>query len=189
MQSAHWAGQNRAVQTHGCVVRSMRTRPLLASTTWIAFRPSLQTTNTPICSAPLSWRRAERKRPERCRLRRSRAQHLYQRTLLRRAAMRVCQPGPVAFQRSITSSGRRMEISFRGFVERGRPPFFTTARDKASSVSSGSSSYSCGRMECVSTLARSDFKVRRKTDFLTMVSLSHAENMARSASRRITYHH
>jgi hypothetical protein len=82
-----------------------------------------------------------------------------------------------------------MEISFRGLVERGRPPFFTTARDKASSVSSGSSSYSCGRTECVSTLARSDFKVRRKTVFLTMVGLSHAENMARSASRRIADYH
>src|SRR5437899_2257015 len=103
--------------------------------------------------------------------------------------MLVCQPGPVAFQRSITSSGRRMEISFRGLVARGRPPFFTTARDKAPSVSSGSSLYSCGRIECVSTLARSDFKVRRKTGFLTMVGLSHAENMARSASRRIADHH
>ena len=82
-----------------------------------------------------------------------------------------------------------MEISFRGLVERGRPPFFTTARDKASSVSSGSSLYSCGRMECASTLGRSDFKVRRETGFLTMVGLSHAENVARSTSRRIADHH
>jgi hypothetical protein len=78
-----------------------------------------------------------------------------------------------------------MEISFRGLVERGRPPFFTTARDNASSVSSGNCSSSCGRTEWVSTLARSDFKVRRKTGFLTMVGRSHTENTARSASRRI----
>src|ERR1041385_4143672 len=91
-----------------------------------------------------------------------------QRILLRRAAMRVCQPGPVALQRSITSTGRRIERSFRGLLERGRPPFFTTARDKASWVSSGRSLYSCGRIECLSTLARSDFKVRCETFFLTI---------------------
>ena len=103
--------------------------------------------------------------------------------------MRVCHPGPLAFQRSMTSSGRRMEISLRGLVERGRPPFFTTARDKVSSVSSGSSLYSCGRIECASTLARSDFKVWCETCFLTMVCLSHAENVARSASWRVPDHH
>jgi hypothetical protein len=76
-----------------------------------------------------------------------------------------------------------MEISFRGLVERGRPPFFTTARDKASSVSSGRSSY-CGRMECVSTFARSDFKVRRKTGFLTMVGLSHGTTVEFEDTRK-----
>ena len=40
----------------GCAVRSMRTRPLLARTTWIAFWPGLQTTKVPICNAPLSSR-------------------------------------------------------------------------------------------------------------------------------------
>ena len=65
-----------------------------------------------------------------------------QRTLLRRCAMRVCQPGPVAFHRSMTSKGRRMEMSLRGFAGRGRPPLFTTARDNALSLSSGSSLYS-----------------------------------------------
>jgi hypothetical protein len=44
-------------------------------------------------------------------------------------------------------------------------------------------------MEWESTLARSDFKVQRKTGFLTMIGLSHAENMVRSASRRISDHH
>jgi len=33
-------------------------------------------------------------------------------------------------------------------------------------------------MTCASTLARSDFKVRREGGFLTIVSLSHAENVA-----------
>ena len=57
--------------------------------------------------------------------------HEPHRRLLRRSAMRVCQPGPVAFHRSMTSTGSRIEMSLRGFAERGRPPLFTAARDKA----------------------------------------------------------
>ena len=68
--------------------------------------------------------------------------HGNHRVLVRRSAMRVCQPGPVAFHRSMTSSGSRIEMSLRGLADRGRPPLFTTARDKAFSVSSGSSLYS-----------------------------------------------
>src|SRR5258706_13675633 len=37
-------------------------------------------------------------------------------------------------------------------------------------------------MECASTLARSDFKVRRETGFFTIVCLSHAEYVASCAS-------
>src|SRR5882672_9717893 len=70
--------------------------------------------------------------------------YVLHRTLLRRSAKRVCQPGPVAFQRSITSAGRRSEISLRGFGDKGLPPLFTFARASMSSVSSGSSSYSSG---------------------------------------------
>src|SRR6185369_13361781 len=95
----------------------------------------------------------------------------------------VCQPGPLAFQRSSTSSGRRIVINLRGLVDRGRPPFFTTARDKAFEESSGGSLYSCGRIACASTRTRSDFKVRRETGFLTMVRLSHAEYVAHSTTR------
>ena len=76
-------------------------------------------------------------------------------------------------------------MSFRGFAERGRPPLFTTARDNASSESSGSSLYSRARMECASTFARSDFKVRRETSLFTIVCLSHAEYMARCAPRGV----
>ena len=79
-----------------------------------------------------------------------------------------------------------MEMSLRGLAERGRPPLFTTARDNALADSSGSSLYSCGRMMWASTLRRSDFKVRREAGFLTIVSLSHTENVARSASRGVT---
>lgn len=104
-----------------------------------------------------------------------------QRILLRRSAMRVCQPGPVAFQRSMTSTGSRMEMSLRGFADRGLPPLFKVARDSACTVSSGSSLYSCARIEWASTLARSDFKVWREAGFLTIVGLSHAEYVARSA--------
>ena len=59
--------------------------------------------------------------------------------------MRVCQPGPVARHRSMTSEGSRKEMSRLGLAERGRPPLFTTARDKLRFVSSGNSLYSCDR--------------------------------------------
>jgi len=70
--------------------------------------------------------------------------HAY-RILLSRSAMRVCQPGPVALQRWMTSAGRRREMSCLGLDERGRPPLFTTARDKLRLVSEGNSLYSCDR--------------------------------------------
>src|SRR6185503_10845092 len=63
--------------------------------------------------------------------------HWLHRRLLSRSAIRVCQPGPVALHRSMTSTGSRIEMSLRGFAERGRPPLFTTARDKACALSSG----------------------------------------------------
>ena len=68
--------------------------------------------------------------------------HWLHRRLLRRSAIRVCQPGPVALHCSMTSTGRRIEMSFRGLSDRGRPPLFTTALDSACSDSSGSSLYS-----------------------------------------------
>lgn len=40
-----------------------------------------------------------------------------------------------------------------------------------------------------STLARSDFKVRREASFFTVVGLSHAENVARFAPGRIANDH
>ena len=46
----------------------------------------------------------------------------------------------------MTVSGKRMEISFFGSPERGRPPLLTFPRASMSSVSSGSSSYSSGWM-------------------------------------------
>jgi len=64
------------------------------------------------------------------------------RDLLSRSAIRVCHPGPVAFQRSITFAGSRREINFRGFAETGRPPFFNFARSSISVVRRGNSSYS-----------------------------------------------
>ena len=110
------------------------------------------------------------------------------RALPRRSAIRVCQPGPVALQRSMTSTGSRMEISLRGLAKRGRPPLFTTARDNIAAVSSGSSLYSGARIAWASTLARSDFKVRREAGFFTIVGLSHAENVAIRATRGIADH-
>lgn len=42
--------------------------------------------------------------------------------------MRVCQPAPVAFHRSMASVGSRKEISLRGLVDTGLPPLLTFAR-------------------------------------------------------------
>jgi hypothetical protein len=36
--------------------------------------------------------------------------------------MRDCQPAPVAFQRSMTSAGKRSEINLRGLGDTGLPP-------------------------------------------------------------------
>ncbi len=91
------------------------------------------------------------------------------------SAMRVCQPGPEARQRSMTSSVSRIEIRSFGFAERGRPPFFNSPLASISSVSSGSSSYSSGRILCFATLVRFDPKARRDTLLLSVICLSHAE--------------
>jgi hypothetical protein len=99
--------------------------------------------------------------------------------------MRVCQPGPVARQRFTTSGGRRREMSWRGFGERGRPPLLTMARLNISSVSSGSSLYSERRMRCASTRFRSEPKVRREAVLLTSIGLSHAEDVAIRATRGV----
>ena len=109
--------------------------------------------------------------------------------MAKRSAMRVCHPGPVARQRLTTSAGKRRLINCRGLAERGRPPFFTTARASISSVSSGSSLYSDGLMTCLSTRARSEPEVRRETGLLTIVCLSHAEDVASRATRGIADYH
>jgi hypothetical protein len=64
------------------------------------------------------------------------------RTMLSRSAIRVCQPGPVDFQRAMTSAGNRIVINWRGFVDIGRPPFRIEPREIISGVNSGSSLYS-----------------------------------------------
>src|SRR5689334_6526887 len=103
--------------------------------------------------------------------------------------MRVCQPGPVALHRAITSSGRRSVISFLGLADRGRPPFFTLARASISVVSSGSSRYSLALTTCASTRAKSDFKVRREALLFAAISFPHAENVSTAASWDVTDYH
>lgn len=112
---------------------------------------------------------------------------LLHRTLLSRSAMRVCHPGPVAFQRSITSAGSRSEINFRGFGDKGLPPLFTFARASISSVRSGSSSYSSGLTLWASTRARSDFKERRNAGLFAFIGFPHTENVAIRATRRVSH--
>ena len=109
------------------------------------------------------------------------------RTLLSRSAIRVCQPAPVAFQRSITSVGNRREINLRGLAESGLPPLFTFARASISSVSSGRSSYSSFFKVWASTRAMSDFKEWRDAFLFAFIGFPHAENVAIRATRCVAY--
>src|SRR5688572_21106052 len=99
--------------------------------------------------------------------------------------MRVCQPGPVAFQRSMTSTGRRNVRSLRALPEIGRPRFFTTIRASISAVRRGPSTYSCGLIECWSTRLRSDPKERREARFFAGIGFPHANDVTSSVTRRI----
>ncbi len=91
------------------------------------------------------------------------------------SAIRVCQPGPDARQRSMTSSVSRMDISRFGLAECGRPPLFSFPRANISSVSSGSSTYSSSRILCFATLVRFDPKDRRDALLLSLICLPHTE--------------
>ena len=107
----------------------------------------------------------------------------------RRSAMRVCQPGPVARHREITSTGKRKEMSCRGLADLGRPPFLITARLSMASVSSGNSLYSADFTTCVSTRARSEPKVRGEACLFTIICLSHTKNVAHRATQGVANHH
>ncbi len=107
--------------------------------------------------------------------------------MAKRSAILVCQPGPVDRQRSMTSGGRRRLISCLGFCDLGRPPLLTTARLSMSSVSSGSSLYSWGLTTCEATLVRSEPKVRGEAGLLTVIGLSHAEDVSDSATGRVAH--
>jgi hypothetical protein len=91
--------------------------------------------------------------------------------------MRVCQPGPVAFQRSITSTGRRNVRSLRALPEIGRPRFFKTIRLSISDVKRGLSAYSCGLITCASTRLRSDPKDRREARFFAGIGFPHTDDV------------
>lgn len=107
----------------------------------------------------------------------------------RRIAIRVCQPGPVAFQRAMTSGGKRKLIICFGLTNLGLPAFLNTVRLNISSVISGRSSYSSGLITCASARLRSEPKVRRKAGLLTIIRLSHAKHMACRATRGVSDDH
>lgn len=108
--------------------------------------------------------------------------------LARRSAIRDCQPGPVARQRSMTSGGSRKLINCRGLGDLGLPPLLTTARASMASSSSGSSLYSCGLITCESTRLRSEPKVRREAGLFTVIGFAHAEDVAFLAARGVADH-
>src|SRR4249919_2640616 len=102
--------------------------------------------------------------------------------------MRVCQPGPVAFQVDRTDSGRRMVTCSRGLSETGRPARLTTPRLSIASVSRGRSRYSEGLITCASTRLRSLFEERGDASFFAAIGFSHAKYMADRSAGRIADH-
>jgi hypothetical protein len=56
------------------------------------------------------------------------------------SAIRVCQPGPVAFQRANVSGGNRIEIDVRALPDFGRPRGFNILAADAAPKISGSTS-------------------------------------------------
>ena len=103
--------------------------------------------------------------------------------------MRVCQPGPVAFQRASVSGGRRSEIARRALSDFGRPRGFNSRVAAASPTISGSLSRA-GRARSKVALVHSGFSrvvlvalgLRFISPHLTPISLSQADHMHRSAS-------
>lgn len=107
---------------------------------------------------------------------------------MRQVTIRVCHPGPEACHFSSTKTGSRSEINLRVPLVRGLPRLRTTARDRDSSVSSGSSSYSRRAIRCWSSLRRLDFKEGGEAGFFTLVGLSHAEDVAGGTSDGVADH-
>src|SRR5258708_32553755 len=66
--------------------------------------------------------------------------HVNQTALDNASAMRVCQPGPVAFQRANVSGGNRIEIDVRALPDFGRPRGFNILTADAAPKISGNTS-------------------------------------------------
>ena len=98
--------------------------------------------------------------------------------------MRLCQPGP--WRPAGDHFRRQPQGDELSRVDGARAAaLLTTALASISSVSSGSTLYSAGLMRCESTRARSDPEVRREAGLLTVVGLSHAEDVAHRATRGV----
>src|SRR5690554_6200627 len=113
---------------------------------------------------------------------------VYGARLLSSSAMRVCQPGPEAFQATRTDSGSRMVTWRRGSAAKGRPARLSVPCRSMSPVSSGSSSYASGWVTCESTRLRSDFKSGPDACLLAFIGFPHAENVARGSPGNVADH-
>lgn len=91
------------------------------------------------------------------------------------AAMRVCQPGPVAFHVAMTPGGRRKDSNRFGFANLGRPrrTSFRPRRRSASSI-----------QESVISGASSRLEVRTELFRFALMTVPHADNPACGSSRR-----
>lgn len=87
----------------------------------------------------------------------------------------LSHPGPVTFQRGMTSWDKRRLMRWRALSERDRPPFLTVALPSISAASSGSSSYSDALMEWASYLSVLDPEVPPEARFFAASGSSHTK--------------
>jgi len=121
--------------------------------------------------------------------------HVNQTALDNASAIRVCQPGPVAFQRANVSGGNRIEIDVRALPDFGRPRGFNILAADAAPKISGNTSRALRARAKVSFVhagfSRSAFwglGLRFISFHLAFVGLAQTDHMRLVGARRETHH-
>jgi len=121
--------------------------------------------------------------------------HVNQTALDNASAIRVCQPGPVAFQRANVSGGNRIEIDVRALPDFGRPRGFNILAADAAPKISGNTSRALRARAKVSFVhagfSRSAFwglGLRFISFHLAFVGLAQTDHMRLVGARRENHH-
>jgi hypothetical protein len=121
--------------------------------------------------------------------------HVNQTALDNASAIRVCQPGPVAFQRANVSGGNRREIDVRALPDFGRPRGFNILAADAAPKISGNTSRALRARAKVSFVhvgfSRSAFwglGLRFISFHLAFVGLAQTDHMRLIGARRENHH-